>query len=222
MAFQITSGENALLKFGLFDIQDADTWKGQWEASTTYGVGDAVFLSDNAYECTGANTNEQPPDSDWTVLTTAISAADIQSILVELIDATGKVRVNWAYATVGDVLSSGTLVVGARYRIKLFVSGDAFENVGAASDATGVTFTATDDTPTIWTNSSQLQQISAPTNLSLSDGLVEVELLAQNTVNLAGEFEVRISVAETDTDYIGSGAETQVTCLEGVILISPC
>lgn len=54
------------------------------------------------------------------------------------------------------VQTSGTLTIGRRYYIKSFVAGDSFTNIGAGSNATGVSFTATGTTPTTWTNSSQL------------------------------------------------------------------
>jgi len=53
-------------------------------------------------------------------------------------------------------LTSGTLTIGKRYRLKDFIAGDDFTNVGAASNADGVEFIATGTTPTTWTNSSQV------------------------------------------------------------------
>jgi len=50
----------------------------------------------------------------------------------------------------------GPLVVGQIYEITNYVSDDDFTNVGAASNATGVIFTATGTTPTKWTNFSIL------------------------------------------------------------------
>ncbi len=57
---------------------------------------------------------------------------------------------------VNDGQTSGTLTVGVSYTIGAFVSGDNFTNVGASSNATGVTFTATGTTPTTWTHASTL------------------------------------------------------------------
>lgn len=53
-------------------------------------------------------------------------------------------------------LTSGTLTIGKRYRLKDFIAGDDFTNVGAASNADGVEFIATGITPTTWTNSSEV------------------------------------------------------------------
>lgn len=57
------------------------------------------------------------------------------------------------------IRTSGALTVGKQYQIVSYVSGDSFTNVGAASNATGVTFVATGTTPTTWTNASQLKQL---------------------------------------------------------------
>lgn len=57
--------------------------------------------------------------------------------------------------------TSGTLIVGKRYRIASYVAGDDFTNVGAASNATGVEFVATATTPTTWTNASSLVRAGA-------------------------------------------------------------
>ena len=56
-------------------------------------------------------------------------------------------------------LTSGTLTIGKRYRLKDFITGDDFTNIGAASNADGVEFIATGTTPTTWTNSSEVVQI---------------------------------------------------------------
>jgi len=61
--------------------------------------------------------------------------------------------------------TSGTLTVGKLYKIDTFVSGDDFTNVGAASNANGVQFTATGTTPTTWTNGSSLRKLGATVHL---------------------------------------------------------
>lgn len=57
--------------------------------------------------------------------------------------------------------TSGTLIIGRDYLIKNYVAGDNFTNVGAASNATNVYFTATGTTPATWTNGSTLTRISS-------------------------------------------------------------
>lgn len=63
----------------------------------------------------------------------------------------------------GINLIAGTVTNGKRYKIVNYVAGDNFTNIGAASNATGVVFTASGTTPTTWTNFSSLQE--ATTNL---------------------------------------------------------
>lgn len=224
MALAITSGENALLQFGLYDLPDGDTWQGVWDSGTTYIVGDAVSFLSFAYECILAPPSHEDPSNAtyWTALTTSIESDDVRSILVELIDDKEKVRANWSYKTIGDPATSGSLVVGSRYRITSYLGSDDFANVGAASNADDVEFTATGTTPTVWSNSSILQEIEATDSIFISDAGVKVELLAATTATLSGTFEVRIAVALADTAYISSGAETQVLCLDGAVIITPC
>jgi hypothetical protein len=54
-------------------------------------------------------------------------------------------------------LTSGTLIIGKHYTIDTFEAGDDFTNVGAASNASGVSFVATGTTPTTWANGSSLR-----------------------------------------------------------------
>ena len=56
----------------------------------------------------------------------------------------------------GSTQTSGVLVVGKQYTVTTYVAGDDFTNVGAASNASGVTFAATGTTPTAWANGSTL------------------------------------------------------------------
>ncbi len=55
-----------------------------------------------------------------------------------------------------DSATSGTLSIGRTYEITDYQLGDDFTNVGAPSNANGVIFIATGDTPLVWTNSSEL------------------------------------------------------------------
>jgi hypothetical protein len=63
------------------------------------------------------------------------------------------------YADAGTTATSGSLIVGVRYRITTYNASDDFTNVGAASNATGVEFIATGTTPTTWTASSVLTNL---------------------------------------------------------------
>ena len=61
----------------------------------------------------------------------------------------------------GEVAATtGALVVGKRYTLTTFVAGDDFTNVGAASNESGVSFTATGTAPTTWTNGSTVTQVT--------------------------------------------------------------
>lgn len=59
------------------------------------------------------------------------------------------------------LVTSGSLVIGTKYRINSYSSPDSFTNVGASSNATGVEFIATGTTPTSWANSSALIALGA-------------------------------------------------------------
>ncbi|HBG71430.1 MAG: hypothetical protein A2W93_14355 [Bacteroidetes bacterium GWF2_43_63] len=54
--------------------------------------------------------------------------------------------------------TSGVIVVGKTYQIDSLVAGDDFANVGYVS--AGVPFVATDTTPTVWTNSTEVFNVT--------------------------------------------------------------
>ncbi len=100
------------------------------------------------------------------VSATGISSADY----VGIADDNGLIE--WFYAFVSgttiyiystSLAIAGSLVVGVSYLIQDYKLGDDFTNIGAASNATGVRFTATGTTPTIWTFGSS---VSAATTLT--------------------------------------------------------
>ncbi len=67
--------------------------------------------------------------------------------------------VHEVWARERTALTSGALVVGRRYQLVDWITDDDFTNIGAASNADGVEFTATGTTPTKWTNSSIVVRI---------------------------------------------------------------
>jgi hypothetical protein len=67
-------------------------------------------------------------------------------------------RANY-YPYLSTSYTSGSLVIGNTYYIVTYVAGDSFTSVGAASNATGITFVATGTSPT-WANGSTLQDIT--------------------------------------------------------------
>jgi hypothetical protein len=91
-----------------------------------------------------------------------------------------------------------------------------------ASNAAGVIFTATGDTPTTWTHGTILYQVQFPPNFTLTAGLFQAELMASDTVALSGLFELRITIASEEAMYIASGAQSDVLCIEEAIKITPC
>lgn len=69
----------------------------------------------------------------------------------------------------GTIATSGTLTVGKRYRLRDWITGDDFTNVGAGSNADGVEFVATGTTPTTWTNSSVVEAIGTLADFRAED-----------------------------------------------------
>lgn len=69
----------------------------------------------------------------------------------------------------GATATSGTLTVGKRYRLRDWITGDDFTNVGADSNADGVEFIATGTTPTTWTNSSVVESIGSIADFRAED-----------------------------------------------------
>jgi hypothetical protein len=141
------------------------------------------------------------------------------------------------------------LVIGLTYKIIEFVTGDDFINVGATSNSTNNEFVATGTTPTVWTNSSTLQQITKVpipatdiqgctvtahqgrtvlatwtellTTMLISDGLVRVEVLPSNTKTWVGNVAFNVAPRFLETDYFSSGAQTDVVCFSDLLTIQP-
>jgi hypothetical protein len=104
-------------------------------------------------------------------------------------------------------LTSGLLVVGAKYKIVSYLGTDDFTNVGAASNATGVVFVASGTTPADWTALSVLTPVGAG-NVAVSE--------ESNGVYL---FAFQGDMANTDMDEIevdGSALRVMST-LSGVL-----
>jgi hypothetical protein len=296
--FSINAGENLELNFDLYAMIDPGQWKNQYDNTATYVVNDvivqgnvaaqqrgmfvAALRSDQAtqniaYKNILTTSGNPPPNVTYWTPIDALLSANITGIFLEL-QSSGSTRVSWQYQFVGTVitqppvLTSGLLVVGTEYKILSYVSSDDFTNVGAASNATDVVFTATGTTPTTWTNSSQLQaavlvpglkymiptyvasddftnigaasnaagiiftstgnrpalwtngstiqQVSFPSNMVLSDGLLNCELLASDSVSRsAGLYGLKLTISTLDAAFVGSGAETDVTSFYNMINI---
>jgi hypothetical protein len=85
--------------------------------------------------------------TDALIWNRALSAAEVKSLY-----ESGPSGADFNSA--GTTATSGTLVIGKKYRLTDWITNDDFTNVGAASNADGVEFVATGTTPTTWTNSS--------------------------------------------------------------------
>lgn len=111
----------------------------------------------------------------------------IPSDTVNIPNPAGKGLTGTATETVSPtpiVLTSGPLVVGVTYQITDYQATDDFTNVGASVNATGAIFAATGDTPTDWTNGSEL------TDVSSLIGAYLVDSNANFTTNLLGSIVV--------------------------------
>jgi len=222
MPYSIYSGENLLIKFSLFELTDGLVWRGIYDSGTAYVVDDALLGTDNiGYVVTSPVTGIPPPNVLYYDELPAIPVASIKSIVAEIVDSDKKVVVTWTY-TLGGGQAGGLLVVGNRYVISDFHAGDDFTNVGAASNATGVIFVASGTTPTTWSNNSVLQQMIAPANMFLEEGMLTMELMKADTEQLDGLYELRVKLSVADGIYIQSGAQTDVLCLPDSIQITPC
>ena len=129
-----------------------------------------------------------------TIFNRVLTAAEVLSLAKSGIPEEDK----WASLT---ELTSGTLSQGKRYRIKTFVSGDSFTNLGAASNATGVEFVTTGTTPTTWTNASVLVQIGVLLDPDLAVG-VGYQAPDRSANNYHGEMSTG-GVAHTVEKYDG-------------------
>lgn len=71
--------------------------------------------------------------------------------------------------------TSGSLTIGNRYRLGTYVSNDDFTNCGATSNATGVEFTATANTPSHWAHETPVIDCNHinPSMLTYSWGFVD-------------------------------------------------
>jgi hypothetical protein len=111
--------------------------------------------------------------------------------------------------------TSGVLVSGKRYYIRTFQAGDSFTNIGAASNATGVIFTATGTTPTTWTNASEIQEITADVAVDATAEDLQTALNATATLTAAGGVSVtKPAEGVYEVAFVAFGAQPS---LEGPI-----
>ncbi len=123
------------------------------------------------------------PSTPWEYVTLA------STLVAGIGDATAAPELGTFWLQFGSA-TSGTLTSGKRYYIATFVSGDDFTNVGAASNATGVIFTASGTTPTTWSNGSTLQEITTNLAYNISAANVQTALNAMASIAAAGSVDV--------------------------------
>jgi hypothetical protein len=132
------------------------------------------------------------------------------------------------------VQTAGPLVVGQRYSILLFVSGDSFTNVGAASNTTGVIFVATGTTPTTWTHSSQISLLPPDSSLFNSYELAQLQtyldhptddmlarLRSPDVITAVNAYEIYYAfpayLAWSDADTAARQAQWKLFCADALI-----
>lgn len=106
-----------------------------------------------------------------------------------------------------DVRTSGELQIGRRYMIYDWVTGDDFTNVGAASNADLVIFTATGDTPSIWSNGSKVAMMVNMNDWLPGMKLKDFFLGILNAFNLAliEDAEIKNLIHLVNRDEFSSG-----------------
>lgn len=137
-------------------------------------------------------------DAGWTVNSSSLSDITLYSVNVFSRNLTAaqilRLAINGNVPEVSDQyagaldLTSGTLVVGNRYRLTNWITADDFTNVGASSNADGVEFIATGTTPATWSNSSVVTIIGAvlvllPENIQSNGDWIDASSNELNGVN---------------------------------------
>jgi len=90
--------------------------------------------------------------------------------------------------------TSGALIVGVKYIISDFNAGDDFTNVGAASNATGIIFTATGTTPTTYSNGSTLNVVSDLTFIGAKTYQIGSASVYGNNINTASLYGFKFTI----------------------------
>lgn len=116
--------------------------------------------------------------------------------------ANQRYRVKFHVAAAPASQTVGPIVVGQRYTITAFVAGDDFTNVGAANNASGVTFIATGTTPTVWTNASTLTK-AATINVSTIGGKALARYNAAGTKIACDAADIAANML-SDVEYDGT------------------
>jgi hypothetical protein len=102
--------------------------------------------------------------------------------------------------------TSGALTIGKYYEITTYLGSDDFTNVGAASNASGVVFKATGDTPTNWAGESVVSDITH-TVATTSDVAASASKWKEDDVTPDASTLIPISACHTSiaTNVAGTG-----------------
>jgi hypothetical protein len=106
--------------------------------------------------------------------------------------------------------TSGTLTSGKRYKISTFVAGDDFTNVGASDNVTGIIFTASGTTPTDWTNSSTLIEVTTDLAYDIAESALHTALNLLASITAAGGVIVDGAAPVWLIEFVSAGARTAV------------
>lgn len=123
---------------------------------------------------------------------------------------------NYAVVNVSAGLTSGSLTSTSGYYIRNYVSDDDFTNVGAASNATGVSFVATGATPTHWEHTSELGLYTKTTASPYNVPCIALEYsdstFAPSFGPIAGFPANQSLSATTDPDQVGNYFQVPFPC----------
>lgn len=162
-----------------------------WLIGTTYNLGQRVTLTGISYESLiNSNTGNSPTTdrTKWKALNNSYAIYD--AILKEI------------------TTTSGVLVNGKTYRIDDVLLTDDFTNIGFVSE--GVEFTATGTTPTTWTNSTVVYNITDALHLNKQP---DINSTYWTEVNLFNEF-LENSLKSSISNVVNKCVENQNKILE--------
>ncbi len=107
--------------------------------------------------------------------------------------------------------TSGTITSGKRYELVDFIAGDDFTNVGAGSNADGVVFVATGTTPTTWTNSSVVSEITTDLPYNIGAVAFAAALNLMHSITAAGGVTVQLISEQFIVSFLTHGTREEFT-----------
>lgn len=82
--------------------------------------------------------------------------------------------------------TSGSMTNGKHYLISAYVAGDDFTNVGADSNATGIIFTKSNGSPTVWSNGSTIVEVTDAVAYNVTAAALQTALNATAAIGANG------------------------------------